>query len=483
MKRIFLPIFVITLAFSAMAQNDLQTRLKNHVYYMASDEMRGREAGSPEAAKTAQYLQDQYEDMGLEPFLDDFEWPFSSNLGKNFCNIVGVIEGSDPVLKKEYIVVGAHYDHIGMKADRVCNGADDNASGSAALVEVTRMLLAMDRSQIKRSIIIAAFDAEELGLFGSTDLAEKLQRLNSNVVLMLSLDMVGWYKASGSLTLEGVSTLDNADGWIRQMAKDCGIRVKIKDYENSLFTATDTRPFANKGVATLAVTTGLKSPYHKPEDDADLIDYEGMELVCKYLCRLVAKCAEGEVQKSGKVAPIHSDNVRKFDIGLGLGWSQSIVNYNESRLTTNSRSGMEISAALQWNWSKSWSLYLTPSFTYQPMYLVDPADALHSYIPYTQQYATVPISLKYSLSPMDLMDIHIFAGCYYSRKIHLVGAVAPSLPYYGYADFYHWGWHWGFGLKMGKFIIEDDFLMDIDPLFATVPAKMNRTVLRLSYYF
>ncbi len=482
MKRFFLSFLFLMLALSAMAQSDLQTRLKNHVYYLASDEMRGREAGSPEAAKAAQYLQEQYEDMGLDPFLDEWEWPFTV-MGHNYCNIVGVIEGSDPVLKNEYIVVGAHYDHIGMKADRVCNGADDNASGSAALVEVTRMLLAMDRSQIKRSVIIAAFDAEELGLYGSTDLAGKLQRINTNVVLMLSLDMVGWYKASGCLTLEGVSTLDKTDGWMRQLAKSCGINVKLKDYENSFFTATDTQPFAAKGIATLAVTTGLKSPYHKPEDDADLIDYEGMEMVCNYIGRLVAHCAEGEVQQSGKVAPIHSDKVRALDFGLGLGWSQATMRYPQSHVVSNSRSGVELSATLQWNWNNRWALYLTPSLSYQPMYLIDPANPLASYIPYSQQYVTMPMSVKYSFAPMSSMDFHIFAGCYYSKKIHLVGAVEPFLAEYGYPAFDNLGWHWGGGIRMGKFVLEDDFLLDMDPKFASASAKLTRTVLRLIYLF
>ena len=79
--------------------------------------------------------------------------------------MVGVIEGSDPELKNEYIVLGAHYDHLGVRNGKVYNGADDNASGSAALIEVARELFSK-RDSLRRSVIIAAFDAEELGLWG-----------------------------------------------------------------------------------------------------------------------------------------------------------------------------------------------------------------------------------------------------------------------------------------------------------------------------
>ena len=105
--------------------------------------------------------------------------PFNAN-GTDYKNVVAVIEGSDPVLKDQYIVLGAHYDHLGVKKGQIYNGADDNASGSAAIIEIARAL-EPQRGSLKRSVVIAAFDAEELGLYGSNHLAARLDTLGFNI--------------------------------------------------------------------------------------------------------------------------------------------------------------------------------------------------------------------------------------------------------------------------------------------------------------
>ena len=92
------------------------------------------------------------------------------------------------------------------------------------------------------------------------------------VKLMMSIDMVGWYQATGHLTMEGSGTLKDANKVMQGIAEDVGLVIRLKGFEHSIMTATDTEPFAKAQCPTLAVTTGLKSPYHKPEDDAALID-------------------------------------------------------------------------------------------------------------------------------------------------------------------------------------------------------------------
>ena len=171
MKRFLLSLLLAALCVPMFSQTRKE-RLTEHVYYFASDSLRGRAAGSEDAAKAAAYIVNEYESMGLKPFYDDWYMPFTRG-GKQYRNVVAVLEGNDPALKNQYIVVGAHYDHLGVKGGKIYNGADDNASGSAAVIEIARALCA-NRDKLKRTVVIAAFDAEELGLYGSNALAQRM---------------------------------------------------------------------------------------------------------------------------------------------------------------------------------------------------------------------------------------------------------------------------------------------------------------------
>lgn len=124
----------------ANAQSPQEKRLKQHVYLLASDSLRGRNAGSEDAAKAADYIIKQFEEIGVKPYFEEGWFQTFEKYGNTYKNIVGVLPGNDPVLKNEYLVIGAHYDHLGYyestNADGtpktvVYNGADDNASGTA----------------------------------------------------------------------------------------------------------------------------------------------------------------------------------------------------------------------------------------------------------------------------------------------------------------------------------------------------------------
>ena len=325
MKKLAFCIILATLC-APMFSQTRQERLTKHVYYFAADSLNGRAAGSEDAAKAAAYIVNEYESMGLKPLYDDWYMPFSRN-GKDFKNVVGVIEGSDPEMKNQYIVIGAHYDHLGVKKGKIYNGADDNASGSASVIEIARALCA-NRDQLKRSVVIAAFDAEELGLFGSNALADRMLEEDSlDVRLMMSIDMVGWYKATNSLTLMGVATIK--DG--RKVLRSEKLNLKLKNFEWSPVTATDTEGFAKKQIPTLAVSTGLKSPYHKPEDDADLIDYEGLDKVTDYLTDLTFEMASDEdLAASGRVAGKHRDGQPILQVGLSLAEGNTHLNFPDA---------------------------------------------------------------------------------------------------------------------------------------------------------
>ena len=303
------------------SQESLADRLKRHVYTIADDSLKGRKAGSVYAQKAADYIASQWEEIGIT---NKYYLPFMHKYGK-YQNLVGVIEGSHPVLKNEYIIVGAHYDHLGYNEinDRtvIYNGADDNASGTAVIIELARKLKEIQPT-LFRTVVLIAFDAEEIGLHGSNNFAENPPFPINDVAVMFSVDMVGWYETSGYVKYTGVGTIKNGNQIVSNSTLNPeGLNVKTQRFERGIFTATDTYGFARRGRPTLSVTTGVKSPYHKPEDKADLIDYEGMAQITEHLTNLVQNMSRDEKFKaSGKIAPNHKPpSLFNFAISANIG--------------------------------------------------------------------------------------------------------------------------------------------------------------------
>lgn len=405
----------------------LRERLSEHLFYLASDSLKGRRAGSEDALKAAEYIQKQYEEIGLKPFFKDFKNYFIhdgkdglsdredilGDLSGYFVDIVGVIEGSDPVLKNEYIVLGAHYDHLGVEDGKIYNGADDNASGSSALIEIARELYA-HRSELKRSVIIAAFDAEELGLYGSVALSHELsmENLIDKVKLMMSIDMVGWYRASGKLTLEGVATIRNGRRILESEAEAVSIVIDPERFEKSILTATDTEEFAKFGVPTLSVSTGLKSPYHKPEDDPELIDYDGLAKVSDYISAITLKVAsDPSFKASGKIARKHIDKVPVVEAGLTVAWKQSMLDFRKSSLVGRYGSGVSAGPQFQLN-VKSFALNAKVLYELSTCKFPDDSDLFGSKLKYRQQAVSVPVTLLWQY-PSYLFRLYLGFGGYY----------------------------------------------------------------------
>lgn len=401
---------------------DCQANLKKHVYFMASDSLNGRKAGSPEARQVATYIAQQYAEAGLKPFFEDWYQDFgiSGSLNANCRNVVGWIEGNDEQLKNQYIVVGAHYDHLGVKKGQIYNGADDNASGSAAVIEMARWLY-LHRSELKYSVIFCAFDAEEVGLLGSGALAQILDQkgLIGKVKLMLSIDMVGWYGQSGFLRLAGVNTLDNGRELVQKFASDENgrwINIRAVGLEGSPITATDTEPFARRQVPTLAVTTGLKSPYHKPQDDADLIDYAGMERVTDYLVQLVEALASGKepLASSGKVAYKHRDTLPALQLGVDVGTLDGTLRYDDANLASFSRKGWSCGLNLRWNMAPHWALQGGVYYNDGRLNVVEPDNLLGDSRKAYERDLMVPVMLQLQTG-MPMTNFWLGMGGYYDR--------------------------------------------------------------------
>lgn len=307
--------------------------LKQHVYTLAADSMKGRGINSPESRIAADYIVKQLELNGVKPLAGHFLYPFSFKLGAVRAfgnNIVGVVEGSDPILKSEYIVIGAHYDHVGYDLDGnktvVYNGADDNASGVATIIEMGRILV-QNQAKLKRSVIIVAFDGEESGLKGSSALVKDGDFPTASVKAMVSVDMVGMLNANKGLNLKGSSTLEGGDLLFEEIASRYGIL--LKELGMVVENRTDTSPFGRMGIPAFAPTTGTLSPYHKPGDDADLLDYEGMVTITDFLDDVVMALSEREpvVANRSFTAKTKNAGVALFSSGFKVGLGPSYQDY------------------------------------------------------------------------------------------------------------------------------------------------------------
>jgi hypothetical protein len=169
-------------------QNDVSDFLK----YLSSDELEGRETGTRGIEKAALFLEDFFKKNNVKPYFTSYRDTLT-NFKTPAYNVVGFLEGTDPVLKKEFIVLSAHYDHIGLEknkqGDVINNGANDDASGVTAVAELAKYF-SVTKSN-KRSLLFVFFAGEEKGLLGSKSLVQKLKKQNFNLYTQLNIEMIG----------------------------------------------------------------------------------------------------------------------------------------------------------------------------------------------------------------------------------------------------------------------------------------------------
>ncbi|MBO5903329.1 MAG: M28 family peptidase [Tidjanibacter sp.] len=471
----------------AQQGKQLDERLKDHLYYLTSDELRGRQAGTEDAVKASEYIAEQFAEIGLEPYLGDSYFQYFNVAvarNKTFRNVVGIIEGSDPTLSNRYIVVGAHYDHLGVQRGKTFPGADDNASGTSALIELSRNLLA-NRNTLGRSIIVVAFDAEEMGLYGSTYLAEVMP--TDRIDLMISMDMIGWLKEAERLTIQGAGTVKDGVKWLAEVPYRGDMKLSLNLYENSLFTATDTRGFARAGVPTFAVTTGTVSPYHKPGDTADKIDFAGLQDITLFMTSVVEEASkDATFGRSGKVATIHS-TLPIAQIGLTAQLGRSSMRWPDSAMKGKKGLLTGVGATMQFNIGRwltirtgaryEWAMPKWPSDT-------NPFGASTKLI--TEQLTT-PLTVGARLSLADTRSYSfISAGWYYTQR-YKATIDKENIPI-GEAGIARedWGAMWELGTNAGNWQLTVTNRYGLTNLL-TNPAKgktrTRNTICELTYFF
>ncbi len=169
-----------------------ETEISDFLKYLSSDELEGRETGTKGIEKAAVFLEDFLKKNNIKPYFKTYRDTLTNFKSPAF-NIVGVIEGTDPELKKEFVVLSAHYDHIGIEkkeqADKINNGANDDASGVTSVAAMAKYFAKTKTN--KRSILVVFFAGEEKGLLGSKSLVQKLKKQDFNLYTQLNIEMIG----------------------------------------------------------------------------------------------------------------------------------------------------------------------------------------------------------------------------------------------------------------------------------------------------
>ncbi|HXH62156.1 MAG TPA: M28 family peptidase [Fimbriimonadaceae bacterium] len=285
--------------------------LKTHERFLASDALEGRGTPSFGLDMAADYIANQFKKAGLEPGVDGTYFQVATDSSLNEAgfptvkNVVGILRGSDPALKDTYVMLTAHYDHLGISErrakgdDKIMNGANDDASGTTAVMEIARVLGAMQQRP-KRSLIFVALFGEERGLFGSRYYGDHPVVPLKDTVADFNIEMIGrtikddgnW---SGRLGLTGYDYTDMADV-LKPALAQFGIELVFdKEASDPFFMRSDNAALAAAGIPAHTVSTGYEDPwYHQANDNWDSLDYDNMLKTVRGLANAALALANSE---------------------------------------------------------------------------------------------------------------------------------------------------------------------------------------------
>lgn len=282
--------------------------LKAHLTVIAGDAYEGRCSGYPGNDKTAEYIAAHFKKIGLQPGgekdADGKETWFQAFKvqGRTTRNVLGRVEGTDPELKSEWIVLGAHHDHVGTKGqanagrstnrggdpdDAIWNGADDNGSGTVTVLEIARAFME-GKVRTKRSVLFMTFSGEEFGLVGSKYFVDHPVVPLAKIAAMINLDMVGRNGAK-PLDVGGVSTAAEWTGLCAEAEKGTDVNFKTSP---GVMPGSDHFSFASKRIPAVHFFTGFHGDYHCQTDHPDKIDYDRMAKIGRFGVRLLALAAD-----------------------------------------------------------------------------------------------------------------------------------------------------------------------------------------------
>lgn len=309
-----------------------ENKIKEDVAFLADDKLEGRHTGTEGEKKAQDYIAQRFSDLGLEqkgvngyfeaftfkPKTDPHQEVKYTVVGTDSTitgtNVIGFIDNKAPYT----VIVGAHYDHLGYGAEgslyrgeekEIHNGADDNASGVAIMLNLASKLKNTNKSN---NYLFIAFSGEEMGLLGSNYFTKNATIDLASANYMLNMDMVGRLKADSTLAVYGVGT----SPILKQVVNSSNSQFKIIEKESGT-GPSDHTSFYNNDIPVLHFFTGQHEDYHKPSDDFDKLNYVGMEAISNYIFEIIT-----ELDDDGKLAfrktKNESEDVPRFRVGLGV---------------------------------------------------------------------------------------------------------------------------------------------------------------------
>jgi Zn-dependent M28 family amino/carboxypeptidase len=329
-------IIVLFLTLLTACKKDSETykavTIKEDVTFLADDKLEGRQTGTDGELLAADYIAERFESLGLstngpDGYYQTFSFKPKTDPHQQInytvkdgdstitgTNVIGFIDNN----AEHTIIIGAHYDHLGYGAEgslyrgdakEIHNGADDNASGVAVLLNLAKKLKKKNKGN---NYLFIAFSGEEMGLLGSNYFTKKPTIDLSKANYMLNMDMVGRLKEDNTLAVYGVGT----SPILKQVVKANNSKFKIIENESGV-GPSDHTSFYNSDIPVLHFFTGQHEDYHKPGDDTEKLNYEGMEIISTYIFDIIS-----DLDNNGKLpfrkTKNESEDVPRFKVGLGV---------------------------------------------------------------------------------------------------------------------------------------------------------------------
>jgi hypothetical protein len=330
MRNILFLIFLCFLI-SCKPEINQETRIKEDVTFLASDELEGRQTGTNGEKEAAKYIQKRFKELGLLPkgtegFLQPFTFKPKTNPHdevKFDVNGDGTITGNNVLgfvdnKAENTVIIGAHYDHLGFGGEgslyrdsikAIHNGADDNASGVAVLLNLAAKLR---KKNTRNNYLFMAFSGEEMGLLGSNYFVKNPTLDTKKVSYMINMDMIGRLKKDTALAVYGTGT----SPIFKQTLKSHNNNFKLIQQESGV-GPSDHTSFYLADIPVLHFFTGQHEDYHKPGDDSEKLNYEGMKTISNYIYNIIS-----DLDNNGKLpfrkTKNESEETPRFKVGLGV---------------------------------------------------------------------------------------------------------------------------------------------------------------------
>lgn len=329
--RNILFLFILSLVISCTQESKQKISIESDASFLADDALEGRQTGTDGEKKAVEYIQKRFKDLGLEGkgtdgFLQAFnfkpkthphdEIKFTENADGTITgtNVIGYINNK----AENTIIIGAHFDHLGYGGDgslyrdsiaAIHNGADDNASGVAVMLNLIDKLKG---NYSNNNYLFMAFSGEEMGLLGSNYFVKNPTIDLKKVNYMINMDMVGRLKKDSTLAVYGTGT----SPIFKQVLKSHNENFKLIQKESGV-GPSDHTSFYLADIPVLHFFTGQHEDYHKPSDDSDKLNYEGMRTIGTYIYNII-----GDLNDNGKLAfrttKNESEETPRYKVSMGV---------------------------------------------------------------------------------------------------------------------------------------------------------------------